>query len=119
MLVDVGGQPGDEVAGAQSGRLLVGDVLEHLGDRDDVAGAGIVHVWSMTGGDTISPNRDFSANSASRYTGFMSAIAWHQCRIMGWFTGSGATVGLPDPPVGLPISAPSCSRNSALVVSSS
>ena len=33
----------------------------------------------------------------------MSASAWAQCRIIGWFTGSGATVGLPDPPVGWPI----------------
>ena len=35
----------------------------------------------------------------------MSASAYAQCRIIGWFTGSGATVGLPDPPVGWPMSA--------------
>lgn len=48
------------------------------------------------------PNRDEAANSGSRYTGFMSAIAYAQCRIIGWFTGSGATEGFPVPPVGCP-----------------
>jgi hypothetical protein len=32
----------------------------------------------------------------------MSAIAYAQCRIIGWFTGSGASEGFPVPPVGRP-----------------
>ena len=46
-------------------------------------GAGMVQVCSITGGDTMPPNRDFAANSGSRYTGFMSSSAYAQCRIIG------------------------------------
>src|SRR5271155_685379 len=65
-------------------------------------GAGIVQVCSITGGETMPPNRDLAANSGSRYTGFMSSSAYAQCRIIGWLTGSGATEGLALPPVGWP-----------------
>src|ERR1700676_3585874 len=41
VLVGVGRQPRDEMPGAQRGLLLIGDVLERLSDRDDVAEARI------------------------------------------------------------------------------
>ena len=41
-----------------------------------------------------------AAKAGSVYTGFASSSAAHQCRIIGWFTGSGATWGLP---IGFPI----------------
>src|ERR1700691_4410035 len=60
--------------------------------------AGMLQVCSITGGDTMPPNRDFAANSGSRYTGFMSSSAYAQCRIIGWLTGSGASEGFLEPP---------------------
>src|SRR6195952_6044112 len=44
----------------------------------------------------------------------MSSTAYAQCRIIAWFTGSGATEGLPT---GTPMSASSCSRRSGVVSS--
>ena len=64
-----------------------------------IFGVAIVQVWSISGGATISPWRDAAAASASTYTGFASSNAAAQCRIIGWFTGSGPCDG-PDGPTG-------------------
>ena len=57
-----------------------------------ILGVCIVQVWSISGGATISPKREAAAASGSTYTGFASSNAAAQCRIIGWFTGSGDTV---------------------------
>ena len=66
-----------------------------------IFGVAIVQVCSISGGATISPKRDAAAASGSMYTGFASSNAAAQCRIIGWFTGSGATFG-PPAPIGWP-----------------
>ena len=69
-----------------------------------IRGVAIVHVCSISGGATISPKRDRAAASGSVYTGFQSSNAAAQCRIIGRFTGSGASLG-PVSPIGWPTSA--------------
>ena len=58
-----------------------------------IRGVAIVHVCNISGGATISPKRERAAASGSVYTGFRSSNAAAQCRIIGRFTGSGASLG--------------------------
>ena len=62
----------------------------------------MVQVCNISGGATMPPKRDAAANAGSMQTGFRSSSAVAQCRIIGGFTRSGATEGVP---MGLPIRA--------------
>src|SRR5687767_8632081 len=78
-------------------------------------GVAMVQVCSINGGATISPKRDRAAASGSVYTGFQSSNAAAQCRIIAWFTGSGAVDG-PAVLIGWPTSSARRSPRASLPV---